>query len=242
MTPSNVRDVGDSAHRRRDGPANVDLNVKALKFNAVRSKRDAASTFSILLDPRGWFPTNATRETPRTAALEKPEGRDETLVDVELQPCVPIAKEQNKLTSINAPRKLHPTNTGGERVQLVAFPVAFTAAYGAVLYPKTTVSKITEVYLLVGKARVEPAKPITLPREELLAALVASRLIRFIGKHMDVETSMSIAYGKHFALWRTLAAFQYIRGPKADAHQISLYQRSNNGGPSVFATSAQAEH
>ena len=75
--------------------------------------------------------------------------------------------------------------------QLHVFADASTKAYGAVVY----IQQGNETTFVIAKARVAPLKQLTLPKLELMAALVATRLAKFVVKsfygHFD---GMSIQF------------------------------------------------
>ena len=52
-------------------------------------------------------------------------------------------------------------------------------AYGAVIFIKSIIDNAVTVRLICSKARQSPIKRVTLPRLELVAALVATRLLRY---------------------------------------------------------------
>ena len=66
-------------------------------------------------------------------------------------------------------------------IELYAFGDAFPNAFGSSVYVRVQdVTGQFKTTLLMAKSRVAPEKKITLPRLELLAAVVNSRLLRFI--------------------------------------------------------------
>ncbi len=77
--------------------------------------------------------------------------------------------------------------------QVHAFADASTEAYGAVVYLRT-VYRDTSVstVLITSKARVAPVKPLTVPRLELLAAYLLTRLVQSV--ITDLRLSMQDVY------------------------------------------------
>ncbi|XP_039226992.1 uncharacterized protein LOC120320683, partial [Drosophila yakuba] len=71
-------------------------------------------------------------------------------------------------------------------VQLHGFADASSHAYGAVVYPRVAVGCSFQVTLVAAKTRVAPIKPVSIPRLELNAALLLSRLLSI------VKTSLKI--------------------------------------------------
>ncbi|XP_040075679.1 uncharacterized protein LOC120847841 [Ixodes scapularis] len=68
------------------------------------------------------------------------------------------------------------------------FADASTAAYGAMVYLRTTDDTgATTTTLLLAKGRVAPLKTVTLARLELMASLIASRLSKYVQTCLELE-------------------------------------------------------
>lgn len=88
-----------------------------------------------------------------------------------------FAADRKNITKIRVPRWLH-TPEVIEDVQLHGFCDASQVAYGAVLYLRSTyVTKSIGSQLICAKSRVAPLKIVSLPRLELCAALLLSKLV-----------------------------------------------------------------
>jgi len=73
-------------------------------------------------------------------------------------------------------------------MQLHVFADASIKAYGAVVF----LLRSDQTTLVMAKGRVAPLKQVTLPRLELMAAVIASRLTRFVtdSLRLDVPTHL----------------------------------------------------
>jgi hypothetical protein len=79
-------------------------------------------------------------------------------------------------------------------------------AYGTVIYLKSITDDAVAVRLICSKARLVPIKMVTLPRLQLLAALVATRLLRYFCHATECDISKA-------TLWSDSAiALAWIRG------------------------------
>ena len=86
------------------------------------------------------------------------------------------------------PRRYSPCTTSSP-VALHIFADASTKAYGAVAY---LVHQNKQVAFIMSKTRVAPLKPLTLPRLELSAAVLAARLGDFIVRSIQHTSSLQL--------------------------------------------------
>ncbi|XP_012543125.1 uncharacterized protein LOC105840666 [Monomorium pharaonis] len=128
------------------------------------TKRAVLSTIAKLFDPLGWV-------TPVTLAAEV---FMQQLWRLKLQ-WDDIIPEQIGYDADTAHLESH------------GFADASTVAYAAVVYLRvTSLSGMIVTTLLAGKSRVSPLKPMTIPRLELSAAILLSRLIEFVGNSLNL--------------------------------------------------------
>ncbi|KAI5740021.1 hypothetical protein M8J77_026253 [Diaphorina citri] len=97
--------------------------------------------------------------------------------------------EIDLLTEVNIPRWIADVE-GGSR-ELHVFADACKSAYAAVVFLRIEHKENIQVRLLACKARVAPtsksSKPMTIPRLELLAALIAARLCQTVVKDYELD-------------------------------------------------------
>ena len=92
-----------------------------------------------------------------------------------------IAVDLSQLPQFSINRKYLP-NFSTSDMELHAFSDASNKAYGAVIYLRSQ----TNTAFVIAKSRVAPLKCPTLPRLELMAALVAARLTKFVMNSMPL--------------------------------------------------------
>jgi hypothetical protein len=78
--------------------------------------------------------------------------------------------------------------------EIHVFCDASERAYGAVFYVRTPTFNNHSVRLLCSKNRLAPVKRVTLPRLELLGALLGSRLLRYLHEATNVDVRNAIPW------------------------------------------------
>ena len=92
------------------------------------------------------------------------------------------------LENITILRCFKPPGFGSyENVQLHVFSDASESGYGACAYLRIVKENTVSVSLVMGKSRVTPIKHMSIPRLELAAAVVASKLSNFIIAELEVK-------------------------------------------------------
>ncbi|XP_067650866.1 uncharacterized protein [Haliotis asinina] len=186
-------------NREHDGKESIDLDKEEIKTLGVVwkpkhdiltfsvkdvqlvqfTKRSVLSKLSMLYDPLGLASAVTIRSRialqdvwkSRTLGWDHPMPEDMSHLWQEL------FTNLNKLSCVEFPRCLKPNDviSGSE---LHVFADASVRAYGAVAYQRWETSRGYEVRLVSAKAKVAPLHHTTIPRLELMAALVASRLAK----------------------------------------------------------------
>ncbi|KRY18247.1 hypothetical protein T12_4835, partial [Trichinella patagoniensis] len=165
--------------------------------NPVRSrpeggdtKRQLLSVASGIFDPIGCLAPFLVRAKILFQLLwERGLDWDEPLLaDVE-RPWLAWKSELEDLSLIRLPRALVPIPLDHvKRIELHAFSDASERAYGAVVYLRVEPSSGPAwVRLTAAKTRVAPVKRLSLPRLELMGALVAARLIRYVQGALNLD-------------------------------------------------------
>ncbi|XP_035233257.1 uncharacterized protein LOC118205074 [Stegodyphus dumicola] len=100
--------------------------------------------------------------------------------------------ECHHLSKIAVPRFI--LNPEADSIEIHCFSDASQRAYGTVVYVKLRKQEEISVSFVASKCRVAPVKRITLPRLELLGALLAARLGSGVKKLLDQKKSSRIFY------------------------------------------------
>lgn len=98
-----------------------------------------------------------------------------------------------QLTLLHVPRWIGASTTP-EQSEVHVFCDASEKAYGAVLYLRSISEATHSVRIICSKCRLAPIKKITLPRLELLAALIGSRLLHYFAEETDFNIAQAVLW------------------------------------------------
>ncbi|GFS67404.1 integrase catalytic domain-containing protein [Trichonephila clavipes] len=146
--------------------------------NEVRpTKRQLLSTIAKIYDPLGFLsPTTIQLKILMQDIWKENISWDDPVTDCIFESWTQFKNQMKHLAEIQIPRYLAEDATA-KRVLLIGFCDASQRAYAAVFYLRTElVTGKVHVSMITSKTRVAPVKSITLPRLELLAALLLSEL------------------------------------------------------------------
>ena len=73
-----------------------------------------------------------------------------------------------------------PCEQGCDKIELLCFTDASEKAFGCCVYVSVTKNGMTKLSLVTSRVRVAPLKHMTLPRLELLGALLGARMLSFV--------------------------------------------------------------
>ena len=114
-----------------------------------------------------------------------------------------IFQEIKSLQEIEVPRCLKPDDAYGEP-ELHVFADASELAYGAVAYFLWLTANCPEVKLISAKARVAPLRQSTIPRLELMAALIAARLASTLNTELKIKPCTTVLWSDSKIVLRCL--------------------------------------
>ena len=154
----------------------MSLTPKPLPSSTLVSKRSILQDSSQIYDPLGW----ATPVTIRAKLLLQEVWQRKCSWDVPLDQdlCdhwLDIRRDIIALPTLTFPRPYFYPQSGTPE-HIYVFADASIKAYGTVVY----LHNGNEISLALSKSRVAPLKTLTLPRLELMAAVTASRVAKFV--------------------------------------------------------------
>ena len=188
------------------------FTYEALEFpsDLVVTKRVILSTIAKLFDPLGFLAPVVMLAKCLFQEIWKLGLDWDSKVPLDTQiEFVSWLKDLTLVSNLRIPRSF--TGIAWEKVQRVVlhgFGDASTKGYGASVYLVTHLENKDAVsHLVMSKSRVAPLKTITLPRLELLGALLCARLIRFVKDSLKFEKELD------YACWTdSTVALGWIKG------------------------------
>ena len=163
------------------------LNSCNAEFHEVRTKREMLSAISTFYDPLGYFSPIIFRGKLLLQDVWKMKlDWDEALPEPVLTQWQEIAHDLSEASRMKIPRYATPTADATSTYELHVFCDASKSGYGAVAYLRT-VSENPSVQVILAKSRIAPVKETTIPRLELLAALVGARIVNFLRKEIPLS-------------------------------------------------------
>ena len=172
-------------------------NIKTDSFQFVvkrdrtpKSRREILSVTSGIFDPLGWVSPFTVRARSILQQICKNKlDWDDKVPTPKLDEWESWYEETELLSHLSIPRCLQPGRHEGNReMQLHHFSDASETAYGACSYLRSVDSEgEVSVQLIMAKSRVAPLASITIPRLELMAAVVATRLAIILEKELKYD-------------------------------------------------------
>ncbi|KRY44482.1 hypothetical protein T03_15120, partial [Trichinella britovi] len=178
------------------------------------TKRQLLSVASSIFDPIGCLAPFLVRAKILFQSLwERGLDWDEPLPEDVERPWLAWKSELDDLPLIRLPRALVPIPLDHvKRIELHAFCDASERAYGAVVYLRVEPSSGPAwVRLAAAKTRVAPVKRLSLPRLELMGALIAARLVRYVhgALRLDIHSLSCWSDSEVTLAWIQSAANQW---------------------------------
>ena len=158
------------------------------------TKRTTLSFASKLFDPLGFVEPITVKAKIMIQDLWKQTlSWDESLPAEQKEQWLKWTDDIHNLTSIEVPRQYFFANV--TKTQLHIFCDSSQQAYGAVAYLRgLSADNGINTAFLMAKTRVAPLKTTTLPRLELLAALLGAKLFQYLNKTLELVNSSEVMY------------------------------------------------
>ena len=141
-----------------------------------------------LYDPLGLFsPVTLQGKIFLQSMWNKKIAWDEPLTEQDVLQWLKIDKNLKEISGIHIPRYIGFDSTDKPKFQLLVFCDASKYAYAAAVYLRQEAKDRCINRLVFSKARLAPNKELSIPRLELLAALIGVRCMKFVEKELKLE-------------------------------------------------------
>lgn len=143
-----------------------------------------------IFDPFGFLaPISITTKIMFQSLWERGAQWDDPLPSDILETWNKWCEQLPDLRKVSVPRKLgQDIKNDSAQPELHVFCDASPKAYGAVAYIKSRTNQGIDIVLLMAKSRVAPLKRLSLPRLELMGALIGARLARYVIERLGIPT------------------------------------------------------
>ncbi len=179
------------------------------------TRRGMLSMLSSVYDPLGFIaPVTLPGKVLLQELCRRKSGWDDSLPCDILQQWTRWLEELSRLSEFKVKRCIKPKEFGQPSlVQLHHFADASEGGYGTVSYVRLENDRHeVHVSLLLGKARVTPLKPVTIPRLELTAAVLAVQMDKVLKAELQLQVENS------FFWTDSTSVLKYIRNEDKRFH------------------------
>ncbi|XP_068144891.1 uncharacterized protein [Drosophila tropicalis] len=165
------------------------VNTPMIATKQAPSKRALLSDLSKVFDPLGFVaPTTVLLKLIFQECWFSAISWDDPIPETLRSRWQAIVKELPLLSHCRISRYIAASSP---HIELCGFADASTQAYGAVIYSRVCTTNGYRSRLVAAKTRVAPLKPISIPRLELNAALLLSRLLKLVTESLTIPISSS---------------------------------------------------
>ncbi|XP_070571795.1 uncharacterized protein [Ptychodera flava] len=203
--------------------------------NELITKRDVLSSSATLYDPLGFVAPVHIRAKLFVQSLWKRGLPWDEPLDAELNSqWIQIAADLNATRKTTINRQYFSGNKDNDDCEVHVFADASTTAYGAVVYLRSS----SETSIVMAKARVAPTSDLSLPRLELMAALIGTRLSKFVINALSGKINITQRY-----LWSdSQIALYWINSVKKLPIFVSNRVREINGFRHIYKYCPSADN
>lgn len=159
------------------------------------TRRGMLSVSSSVYDPLGFLaPVTLLAKMMQQELCRRGCGWDDELPQDILPQWKKWLEDVDQLSAFNVDRCIKPVDFGAvKQAQLHHFADASESGYGTVTYIRMqNQENNTQVTFLLGKARVTPLKAVTIPRLELTAAVLATKVDLLLKSELDFQLEGSV--------------------------------------------------
>ena len=178
---------------------------------AVTTKRHVLQAVSKFFDPLGLqSPVLVQAKILMQDIWKLDVDWDDPLPDDTLQHWISIAADLETASSTSYPRFVGAPDPSNASYELHVFCDASASAYGAAVYLTVISDDHRTTNLLFSKSRVAPVQAQTIPRLELMAALLGANVTRFIRKELPLTFRRSYLWSDSTTVLHWLASTEKL--------------------------------
>ena len=119
---------------------------------------------------------------------------DDTLDDEDIALWTSIRRDLGNISQITVPRNIAMKSTTPVKFRLACFCDASKIAYSAAVYLHQESEDTSKCDLIFSKSRLAPTKSLTIPRLELMAVLIGTRITTFVRKELGISLEETVVW------------------------------------------------
>ncbi|KAK7592939.1 hypothetical protein V9T40_007691 [Parthenolecanium corni] len=168
-----------------------------LEYQARSTKRAILKEMAKVYDPLGWMsPVTLSAKILLRKIWQGNYAWDATIQQNLIDEWLPIRSELQKVGDIELPRAYAETGIeDAENMELHAFCDASAEAYGVVVYLRIQKPNGVWTGIVASKTRLSPKTKISIPRLELLAAVIAAKYTSYVEHSLQIQNMKKFLWG-----------------------------------------------